>query len=93
MAMAETLPLSAVRARLPELVDRVASGDDRIVVTRNGRPVAVLVGIGDLESLDETLAVLSDPDLMRKVRTGRRAADEGGVVDLDEMKRRRSRRE
>jgi len=55
--MTETLSLSAVKARLSELVDRVESEDDRIVVTRNGRPAAVLVSPDDLESLEETLAV------------------------------------
>ena len=87
--MSETLPLSVVKARLSELVDRVESEDDRIVVTRNGRPAAVIVSAEDLESLEETLAVLSDRELMKKVRDGERAADHGDVVALDELKRRK----
>ena len=89
LVMSETLPLSVVKARLSELVDRVESEDDRIVVTRNGRPAAVIVSAEDLESLEETLAVLSDRELMRKVRDGERAADHGDVVTLDELKRRK----
>lgn len=89
--MTETLSLSAVKARLSELVDRVAREDDRIVVTRNGRPAAVLVSTDDLESLEETLAVLSDRELLRKVREGERAADSGELVELDEVKRRQTR--
>lgn len=89
--MTETLPLSTVKARLSELVDRVESEDDRIVVTRNGRPAAVLVSPDDLESLEETLAVLSDRELMRRVREGERAAERGEVVELDEVKRRHAR--
>ncbi len=89
--MTETLPLSAVKARLSELVDRVESEDDRIVVTRNGRPAAVLVSADDLESLEETLAVLSDRELMRKIREGERAAESEDVVPLDELKRRYAR--
>jgi prevent-host-death family protein len=89
--MTETLPLSAVKARLSELVDRVESQDDRIVVTRNGRPVAVLVSADDLENLEETLAVLSDRKLMRRIREGERAVDGGDVVSLDELKRLRTR--
>lgn len=87
--MSETLPLSDVKARLSELVDRVESEDDRIVVTRNGRPAAVLVSPDDLESLEETLAALSDPALMRKVRAGDAALSRGDVVELGELKRRR----
>jgi prevent-host-death family protein len=91
--MSETLPLSAVKARLSELVDRVEGEDERIVVTRNGRPAAVLVSAADLESLEETLAVLSDRELMQRIREGERAAERGDVVALDELKRRYSRRE
>jgi prevent-host-death family protein len=92
LVMTETLPLSAVKARLSELVDRVESEDDRIIVTRNGRPAAVLVSADDLDSLEETLAVLSDRELSRKIREGERAVESGDVVTLDELKRRYTRR-
>lgn len=85
--MPETLPLSAVKARLSELVERVTSEDERIVVTRNGRPAAVLVSADDLESLEETLAILSDRELLKRVRSGEDAAARGEVVSLDELTR------
>jgi prevent-host-death family protein len=75
--MTETLPLSSVKAHLSEIVDRVEDQQDRVVVTRNGRPAAVLMSHGDLESLEETLAILSDPELMEQVREGRQAAHDG----------------
>jgi len=87
--MSETLPLSDVKARLSELVDRVEAEDDRIVVTRNGRPAAVLMSPDDLESLEETLAALSDPVLMEKIRAGEEARSRGDVMDLDALRRRR----
>lgn len=68
MVMPETLPLATVKARFSELVDRVARQQDRVIVTRKGRPAAVLVSPEDLDSLEETLAVLSDPELMAQVR-------------------------
>ncbi len=64
----ETLPLSHVKAHLSEIADRVEGQHDRVVVTRKGRPAAVLLSPDDLESLEETLAVLSDPELMRQIR-------------------------
>ena len=39
--MAKTLPISEVKARLPELVDGVMEREEEVVVTRNGRPAAV----------------------------------------------------
>lgn len=68
LVMSETLPLSTVKARFSELVDRVAREQDRVTVTRKGRPAAVLVSPEDLASLEETLAVLSDPQLMDQIR-------------------------
>jgi antitoxin YefM len=60
LVISETLPLSSVKTHLSELVDRVEDQHDRIVVTRNGKPAAVLISPDDLESLEETLAILSD---------------------------------
>jgi prevent-host-death family protein len=65
--MAKTLPISDVKARLPELVTGVAEREEEVVVTRNGKPAAVLVNYDEYERLKETLDVLSDPDLMRQI--------------------------
>jgi prevent-host-death family protein len=69
--MTKTLPISEVKARLPELVTGVQERDEEIVVTRNGRPAAVLVNYAEFERLKETLDVLSDPDLMRQIKASR----------------------
>ena len=66
--MAKILPISEVKARLPELVNGVAEREEEIVVTRNGRPAAMLVSYAEYERLKETLDVLSDPDLMKQIR-------------------------
>jgi len=90
----ETLPLSHVKAHLSEIADRVEGQHDRVVVTRNGHPAAVLVSPEDLESLEETLAVLSDPALMRQLREGEEAIASGDTVTLEQLqadlKRRRA---
>lgn len=69
--MAKTLPISEVKARLPELVTGVAEREEEVIVTRNGRPAAVLVSFAEFERLKETLDVLCDPELMRQVRESR----------------------
>jgi prevent-host-death family protein len=69
--MAKTLPISEVKARLPELVTGVEEREEEVVVTRNGRPVAVLVNYAEFERLKETLDVLSDPHLMRQIAESR----------------------
>jgi len=69
--MAKTLPISEVKARLPELVTGVTERDEEVVVTRNGRPAAVLVGYAEFERIKETLDVLSDATLMRQIEESR----------------------
>ena len=66
--MAKILPISEVKARLPELVTGVQEREEEIVVTRNGKPAAMLVSYAEYERLKETLDVLSDPELMRQIR-------------------------
>src|SRR5947207_10980002 len=73
MVMPETMSLAAVKARFSELVDRVERQHDRVIVTRNGRPAAVLISPEDLESLEETLAVMSDRSLAAQIRDSQRA--------------------
>lgn len=65
--MAKTLPLSEVKARLPELVAAVEEREEEIVVTKNGRPAAVLINVREYARLKETIDVLSDPVLMDQI--------------------------
>jgi prevent-host-death family protein len=66
--MPKILPISEVKARLPELVTGVEEREEQVVVTRNGKPAAMLVSYAEYEGLKETLDVLSDPDLMKQIR-------------------------
>jgi len=76
--MAKSLPISEVKARLPELVTGVEDREEVIIVTRNGKPAAVLLNYGEYERLKETLDVLSDPDMMRQIRSSERYFAKGG---------------
>jgi antitoxin YefM len=69
--MAKTLPISEVKARLPELVTGVEEREEEVVVTRNGKPAAMLVNYAEYERLKETLDVLSDAELMQQIRQSR----------------------
>jgi antitoxin YefM len=80
--MSDTLPFSEVKAHLSEVADRVEREHDRILVTRNGRPSFVLVSPDDLASLEETLDILQDDELMDSLRTSRRQAAAGDTVPL-----------
>ena len=82
----KTLPLAEVKAKLSRLVDQVAKTDDQIVITRNGRPAAVLVSSDEYDSWRETQAIRSDRELMAEIRRGLRALKRGGkIYTLEEL--------
>ena len=66
--MTRTLPISEVKTRLPSLVRDVANRDDEVVITRNGRPTAILLSMGEYEGLRETIEILSDPKAMAQIK-------------------------
>lgn len=68
MSVAEQMPLKDVKNRLSEVVDRVEREHERVVITKHGRPAAVMVSVDDLESLEQTLDVLSRPALIKQIR-------------------------
>ena len=65
--MAKTLSLSEVKMRLPELIAGVQDREEEVVVTKNGRPAAILINVQEYARLKETLDVLSDPALMKQI--------------------------
>lgn len=64
------MPLAEVKDHLSQVVDRLEREHGRVVITKHGRPAAVVLSIEDLESLEETLAVLSSAELMDDIRAG-----------------------
>lgn len=75
-----TEPLRSVRDHLSEVIDRVEAQHERVVVTRNGRAAAVLISPEDLAQLEETIAVLSDPEALKDIRDADAAYAAGDVV-------------
>jgi prevent-host-death family protein len=70
MSAAEQMSLADVKNRLSEVVERLEREHGRVVITKHGRPAAVVLSLADLEGLEETLEVLSDPGLLGRVRKG-----------------------
>jgi prevent-host-death family protein len=82
----KTLSLSEVKMKLSEIVDRVHSTDEEVVITKNGRPAAVLVSPEEFESWKETVEILSSRDLMDEIRTGLAALRKGSkIYTLEEL--------
>ncbi len=75
-----TESLRNVKDRFSEFVDRVDSEHERVVVTRNGRPAAVLISPDDLDSLEETLGLLGDQAAIQELLEAEAAVAAGDVI-------------
>ncbi|MDT5076320.1 MAG: antitoxin YefM [Mycobacterium sp.] len=80
-----TLPLAEVRANFSRLVDEAVRTHARIEVTRQGRRAAVILSADDYDSIMETLAILSDHELMGEIQEAEAKAEGGQVYTLDEV--------
>lgn len=86
MSLADQLPLADVKNRLSEVVEQVEREHGRVVITKRGRPAAVVISIDDLESLEETLEVLASQSMLAQVRasTTELASGDAAVLSKDE---------
>ncbi|MHB8290691.1 MAG: type II toxin-antitoxin system Phd/YefM family antitoxin [Acidimicrobiales bacterium] len=76
-----TLPLSEVKARLSEIAEEVATTHDRVRITKNGRDYVVLVAAQDLESIEATFELLSDPEAQGRIDRAAQDIADGDVLD------------
>lgn len=69
----KTMPLSEVKTKLSELVDAVERRDEEVTITRNGKPVAIIVSRDEYEGWRETVEIMKDEKFLREIRKGIRA--------------------
>ncbi len=83
----EALSLSEAKMKLSSLVDRVNTTDEEIVITKNGRPAAILVSPDEFEGWKETLLLRSDPGFLKELIKGIRALkqDKAKLYTLEEL--------
>jgi len=84
--MTDTQSLAEVKAHLSAYVDRVESQHERVVITRNGRPAAMLISPDDLEALEDTIDLLSDPNAMAQIAEAEADVKAGRFMTGDELR-------
>jgi antitoxin YefM len=84
MAM-ETLPITDAKNRFTELADRAAAEHDHFTVTRNGHPHVMVVSVAEWDELQETLAILSDPQTRADLAESAEAAERGDFTTEEDM--------
>ena len=81
------LSLSEAKMKFSSIVDMVSSTDEEIVITKNGRPAAIIISPDEYESIKETANIPSDAALMEEISRGLNSlkAKRAQVFTLDEL--------
>jgi prevent-host-death family protein len=85
--MAKTVPVREFRSNLGQLLSDVADRRDHVLVTRNGRPAAVLVPVNEYEALEETAEILSDAGALAALEAGLAEISREETVTLEDLRR------
>ena len=87
--VAKIIPFTEARANLTELLDDLEDRHEHVLITRNGRPSAVMLSAAEYESLEETLDILQDKELMDALRKSEDDIRAGRLVSLEDLRSRR----
>jgi antitoxin YefM len=85
--VARIVPFTEARARLTELLDDVEKRHEHLVITRKGRPAAVVVSPEEWDAIEETLDVLQDEQTLADLRESEEDVVAGRQFSLDEVRR------
>ncbi|HEX9638053.1 MAG TPA: type II toxin-antitoxin system Phd/YefM family antitoxin [Acidobacteriota bacterium] len=75
-----SIPLSQAKTHLAKLLAEVQELGEEVVITRSGRPAAVLVSYEEYEGMLETLEILADQGLAKAIRRGLEEAARGDTM-------------
>ena len=78
--------MAQARDHLAEVVESVQKTHDRVTLTRHGQPAAVIIAAADLDSILETLDVLSTPGALEAIREGEADVAAGRYVTMEDMR-------
>lgn len=84
----QTLSISAAKAKLSELVDTAEATHEEYAITVNGAPVAMLIGVSEWESLQETIFWLSQPNVLQDIAAAESEVAAGKGLSEDEVRAR-----
>lgn len=84
--MSKTVAVRELRSHLADLLDQVADRREHIMVTRRGRPAAVLIPIDEYEALEETAEILSDDGTLAAIRDGLQDLADDDLIPLEQVR-------
>jgi len=85
--MTKSISLKNLRPKLPKVITEIDSKMDRFIITKRGKPVALMMSIDDYEGLLETLNILSDKKLMKGIKEAQKEVEKGNLKALEDIEK------
>jgi prevent-host-death family protein len=85
--MEKTISLKNVRPQLPAVVDDIDTQMSRYIITKRGKPVAIMISIDDYNSMSETLEILADKELVKGISEGIKDIADGRTIPWETIKK------
>lgn len=80
-----TLSVSDARINLYNLVKQAGENLRQFTITHKGKPTAVIMSAEELESWQETVDILNDPETMKNIRLSQKQIKQGKTVDFEQV--------
>lgn len=84
MPINKVVSSAEARSSLPSLLNDIEDFEEHVIITRRGKPLAIMMSYEEYEKLIETLDVLSDPELMKAIQEGEKDIEKGDYSSLDD---------
>jgi len=86
--MVNMISVRQLRPKLSDVLNSVHKKFDRYIITKRGRPEAVIMSVDDYDSILETLEIQSDKQLMRRIKQAEKEFKSGKGVSLEKLNKR-----
>lgn len=83
--MDTVFPITKAKGILLDLIRRAKEEGEVFTLTKHGEPEGVIMSYDEYESLKETLDILSDKKLMRKIKKGLKEEEKGKFLTHSEV--------
>ena len=72
------VPVTQLKPKLLKVISRVCELGEEYIVTKKGYPAAVIMSFDEWESWRETLEIMADKKMMKRIQKGKAYFDRGG---------------
>jgi antitoxin YefM len=85
--ISSAMTASDARANFYDLAKLASELSQRFIITLHGKPAVVIMSLEELEGMEETIDIMSDPELVESIRQGQKDYEEGKFFTLEEVEK------